>query len=133
MFPDWIKEEKKDTFLINADVAYPALLTELKDSIKDLPDDLDKFEMPFINELRNIDLDNLTQYWIEVVYQMAKLELRRILLINGKNQWPDMIRISGNKEKWALKNFPPGRGAETATKGREARDHYKRLKGFIPN
>ena len=30
--------------------------------------------------------------------------------------------------KWAQKNYPPGKGAEAASKGKEARAHYKRIR-----
>ncbi len=132
MFPEWIKKEKDDVFSINADIGYPILLKELRDSIQNLTIKENLEEFPWITKLRELDLDNLTQYWIEVVYQMAKLELRRILLLNSKNAWPKTIIINGDKKKWGIENYPKGHGINAATKGREAREHYKRLKGFIP-
>ena len=73
---------------------------------------------------------SIDQYWIEVAYQCVKMELQRLL---GRFNFE--IRIvahGGRKERWALKNHPNGRGVKAATQGREAREHYRRLRGFIP-
>ncbi|MDX1810433.1 MAG: hypothetical protein R3240_00675 [Gammaproteobacteria bacterium] len=139
MFPDWITEDENGSYCIDADKAYPALLAELKE--KKLPE-ATKSEPSWTKELRSLDLEKLTQYWIEVAYQMAKLELRRYLLLAGKNPWPPKIRIkTGYKtlesgdliSHWHMSNFPKGAGIAKATQGKEAREHYRTLRGFIPN
>lgn len=108
MFPSWITRIDDDHYEINADVAFPHFMKEL--GVKDLD-----------------------QYWLEVIYQCAKLDLRRLLLISGKKPWPRQIRIRGSKEKWAQHRYPVGRGSYAATKGKEAREIYRQLRGFIPN
>lgn len=133
MLPDWITETDDGVYEIDVNVSYPLLLGELKASVDKLPNQDGATELPFLAELRNLDLDNLTQYWIEVAYQMSKLEVRRYLLLMGGNAWPNMFKIKGDKSKWGIKSFPPGRGIEAATQGKEAREHYKRLRGFLPN
>lgn len=142
MFPDWMKDEGEEVYSIDADKAYPAILAELKASIEGVPGpEKGVTELPYIEELRALDINALSQYWVEVAYQMAKLDLRRILMLEGKNAWPRMIRIrTGYTEvdgqpvsNWHMSRFPAGRGIEAATQGKEAREHYRRLRGFIPN
>lgn len=108
-FPKWITKESDNSYVINVDEAYPALMKELK--------------------LREQDLD---KYWLEVMYQFVKLDLRRMLILNGLNPWPTTIKIRGDKKRWGQKNYKDGRGSEKATKGKEAKDLYKQMRGFIP-
>ncbi len=86
----------------------------------------------WLAELKPAEVD---QYWLEVAYQCAKLDVQEGLAGSdydprtcGK---PVEIRFS-NAPEYALANFPPGRGVETATYGREARDHYVRIRGRMP-
>ena len=34
--------------------------------------------------------------------------------------------------RWRLADYPAGRGVDVATKGREARQQYQRVRGFLP-
>lgn len=129
MLPEWLEKESDGVYIINADILYPQLLAELESAAKKIT----VANTAWLSELKSIDKKNITQYWIEVIYQMSKLELRRIMLLNGESAWPDMIKIKGDKSKWALTNYPTGRGIEKATFGKEAREIYRHLKGFIPN
>lgn len=131
MFPDWISKNDKDEFIINADIAYPAILAELKAAAGKLPEAQEN-EAAHIVELRKLDLENLTQYWVEVAYNFAKLEFLRLMQLNAVNYWGRRQHIEGSKEKWHFSNLPPGRGVEAAAQGKEARELYRHLRGFIP-
>ncbi len=85
--------------------------------------------------LEILEVKKIDQYWLEVAYQCAKMDLQ--LAIEGTKYDP---RNSGkaaefhmtNAPDFALKKFPPGKGIEAATQGREAREHYRRIRGRIP-
>ncbi len=109
MIPDWAEEVsvdvpgRLDVYRIDADLAYPALWEEL--GFPDSP----------------------TQYHLEVVYQCIKMEMQRCL---GKFSFE--MRIMDPKKNWTQKGVRKGKGADAASKGREAREHYKRIRGFVP-
>lgn len=109
--PAWAKQVRKDhaklidAYEVSADEFYPALLAEL-----------------------GFPVDEPTQYHLEVAYQCMKMEMQRCL---GKFSFE--IRISDPGKKWALSNYKKGKGTHAATKGREARDHYRRIRGFVPS
>lgn len=75
------------------------------------------------------------RYWLEVAYQCAKMDLQKA--IEGTEFDP---RTAGKAaefrfvraNQWAQKNHPVGRGAELAAKGKQAREHYKRVRGSLP-
>lgn len=75
------------------------------------------------------------QYWLEVAYQCAKLDVQMALV--GTEFDP---RVSGRPvefhfskaPEWALVRHPHGRGIDAATKGKEARGHYVRVRGRMP-
>jgi len=70
------------------------------------------------------------RYWLEVAYQTMKMDLQTVM---GRFNFTIVVRGgAGYKDRWALKNHPEGRGVDAATKGREARAHYKRMRGFLP-
>lgn len=78
---------------------------------------------------------NPDQYWLEVAYQCAKLDLQAALVgtpydprVCGKSAQFVFTRAP----QWTLKRFQRGRGAQRATQGREARDHYRRIRGALP-
>lgn len=108
--PDWAwlgdkSAEGLDVVHVDADRAYPALLSELG--------------------VKKADRD---QYWLEVAYQCIKLDLQVSMRKFGFE-----VRIHDSDKNWAQAKFSAGRGAEVATKGREARDHYRQMRGFIPS
>lgn len=93
-----------DAYAVNADDFYPVLLAEL-----------------------GFPTDEPTQYHLEVAYQCMKMDMQK------EFGFAIEIRISDPGKKWALTNFKKGKGAHAATQGREAREHYRRLRGFIPS
>lgn len=77
----------------------------------------------------------LDQYWLEVAYQCIKMDVQAALeasplnpILNGK---PAQINFT-RADRWALNKYRRGKGTLAASKGREARDHYLRLRGRIP-
>ena len=77
----------------------------------------------------------IDQYWLEVAYQCAKLDVQMALVgteydprFSGK---PAEFHFSKSPEL-ALVLHPHGRGVEAATKGKEARAHYVRIRGRMP-
>lgn len=82
---------------------------------------------PMTNDEARPMLDEPTQYWLEVAYQCMKMELQVAMRGYGFD-----IRIHDPEKKWAHKQFPPGRGLVAATWGREAREHFRRLRGVLP-
>jgi hypothetical protein len=113
--PDWLTRTDKGVFEIDPDIAYPAILEELGVAKKDID-----------------------QYWIEVAYQCAKLEVQRIITgteADPRPQQPLLLTIisdGGRKDRWAHASHPEGRGVDAASKGREAIAHYRNWRGFIP-
>lgn len=108
--PKWAKQVRDKPIPkieVDPDICYPAFFEEL-----------------------GVDPKDVDQYWIEVAYQCMKMELQRIIGFFGFE-----IRVrahDGRKKRWALANHPVGKGADLATIGREARGHFKRLRGFVP-
>lgn len=88
-----------------------------------------------LNELAQTPV---TAYWLEVAYQCAKMDLQVAV-----HRLQFEIRMHGGREKYAQRTAPQGRptayaaGAYTGAgeqqlRGKEAREHYKRLRGFAP-
>ncbi len=80
-------------------------------------------------------LQDPDQYWLEVAYQCAKMDLQ--LAITNTEHDPRDAGMSAEfrfsrSEQWPQSKFPPGRGATAATQGHEARDHFRRIRGRIP-
>src|SRR6185295_10284961 len=110
--------------IIDPDVVYPRLFAEIEKQ-------LSASDKPY-----QIRLD---RYWLEVIYQVAKLEAQRCVALNGWDPRRDgnTLRIKirgdgGRKDRWALANFPENRGIFAATKEHEARKIYTAMRGFLP-
>ena len=102
--PDWAAHDPDDPrkVIADGDKAYGAWLRELEVT------------------------DEVDQYWLEVAFQCIKLEIQAAM---GRHDL--LIKIT-RAPRFALAKFPPGRGIAAATKGKEARAHFKRLRGFLP-
>lgn len=79
--------------------------------------------------------DKPDQYYLECAYQCMKMDLQLAIAgtkydghQSGKSHQFNFKRAS----QWALTRFPPGKGIQAASQGREARDHYKRIRGRLP-
>ena len=107
VLPDWAtlgpKHRAMQVVDVNADAAYRAWFEEL-------------------------GVTEVDQYWLEVAYQCIKMELQIAM-----RTFMFEIHINDPEKHWAQANVPEGKGARAAAQGREARDHFKRLRGFIPS
>lgn len=115
--PKWLTRRKDGAFVVDPNIAYPLILKELK--VKD---------------------GEVDQYWIECAYQCAKLKVQELITDTELDPRPDagfvIIIDSGGdrKERWALRNFKPGspgRDVNAATKGLQAKAHYRRIHARI--
>lgn len=74
------------------------------------------------------------QYWLEVAYQCAKLDLQAA--IAGTKFDPRAGKVAefrfSRADNWAQHLNPVGRGSALASKGKEARAHYIRVRGALP-
>lgn len=109
---------------VDANAMYPAILAEYKSMYSG---DNARFQHESAAEL---DPDAPTAYWLEVAYQTAKLDLQRCcgFALN--------IHIHDTVKKYAQAKANAGRGARVAAGGigggKEARMHYVRLRGGMP-
>lgn len=114
--PSWVSVDDKGVFVVDVDKAYPKILGDL-----------------------GITPAQYDQYWLEVVYQCAKMAVQDA--VTGTDQDPRpagtlVIHMSHggtpeSKEKWAMSSFTEGRGVLAATKGREAREYYQRIRAKL--
>ena len=77
----------------------------------------------------------LDQYWLEVIHQCAKLDVQSAL--DGTAYDPRACNKSAElhflrANEYAFANHPEGRGIKVASRGGEAREHYKRVRGRLP-
>lgn len=82
-----------------------------------------------------LGVDKPDQYWLEVAYQCAKLDLQMAVLdteFDPRHAGKAVEFRFSNYPPYALKRWPEGKGLEKATKGKEAREHYKRIRGRLP-
>lgn len=139
--PTWasVHAAQANTIIADPDLFYPALLKEIADS--GVPENYPP-----------LDVERPGRYWVEVAYQFAKLDLQ---LAVGRFGFNILIQGSdGRKQRWGLKGFKsickklkaedlqarhrhlsPSKidpDEYRATYGCEARDHYERVRGFIP-
>lgn len=78
------------------------------------------------------EVDQVSAYWLEVVYQTAKLD---VIVASGQGFAVEIrMKDPGQKFKQAdrARGRGPNRAAGGVNGGREAREHYKRLRGFLP-
>jgi hypothetical protein len=112
--PSWAKMIGKGKVEIEATEFYPTLLAELG--------------------VADADID---QYWLEVAYQCAKLDIQQAVFgtTDGPEKGGALVTIvtdaskGEDGSKWAQRKWPEGAGASAATKGRAALEHYKELRG----
>lgn len=114
--PAWLRkvEGPRPRVVIDMDQAYPAILDAL-----------------------GFDVASVDQYAVEVASKIARLD--------AALHFPGVPRslVGGEdyKDRWSLEVLPPGRMAELRAQhgedawrvaSREACEHYKRLRGFLP-
>lgn len=108
--PKWLSQRADGVFMIDPDIAYPAVLGAL-----------------------GADSKKLDQYWVETAYQATKLKAQELIDGTELDPRPNMGLVlvimseGGRKDRWALANYPAGKGIAAATKGLEARQHFARI------
>ena len=92
-------------------------------------------EAAYADWLQRLGVDSIDQYWLEVAYQCIKLDVQTALAgtpFDPRNSGKSAELRFSNAPKYALSQHPAGRGVEPATQGREAREHFVRLRGAMP-
>jgi hypothetical protein len=106
--PKWLTPSKGG-YVIDPDIAYPAILDAL-----------------------GVDAKDVDQYWLEVAYQVAKLHAQESVLKAGHDPATTILLFvrsdAKRKERWGLAGRKPGRGITLATKAGEAKGHYNLIR-----
>lgn len=135
---------RPNRFEIDPDVIFPLLFNALKSKYGKMARRRHKLPDGW-EEIAYGDLRRPTRYLLEVLFQCAKLEVRHTLKVSGIQHGAVMdFRFwghDGRDERWIkLKGKRPGRvvdgvplGETAAAQGKEAREHYRALRGYIPN
>lgn len=114
---------------VDAHVAYEDLLDEYRELYADgHPALTGKDWEAALADLRS---EEPSAYWLEVCYQSVKLDLQIACRSFALN-----ISIHDRGKKYRQSRRKDGRNVKLAAGGakggREAREHYKRLRGFLP-
>ena len=122
---------------ISADDMYPAVLAEYVALYQNgrRPDFVPEAAWPKVHaELDPDDEDVLSAYWLEVAYQSAKMDVQRAVGGFGINL--HVKATPAGKARYQQATSPQGALGPRAAAGgmaggRDARHHYKRLRGFL--
>lgn len=113
--PAWARLRADGCVVIDPDRMFPAMFKEVG-----APADVDR-------------------YWLAMAKQFAKFHVQRAVagtdLDPRREGRPLHLKIVGKgayRDRWALANFPEGRGEQAALQGKEARDLYRQKYGFVP-
>lgn len=122
---------------VDANAMYPAMLDAYRELYADAPpaeflDEDGELKPEWAEALEDLNSDAPSAYWLEVAYQSMKLELQLAARTPALN-----LVVKGDKSLWAQagRDTGPRKTAQAAggpTGGREAREHFKRLNGFLP-
>lgn len=140
--PEWATHEGENRhgmpiIAVDTHAAYPALLQAYRELYAErTPPEWQKADGELRKEWQDAldeldqDDDEVSAYWLEVVYQTAKLD---VILATGFNAELRM-RDEGKRFRQAARDpgRNPARAAGGVNGGREAREHFKRLRGFFP-
>jgi len=101
--------------------------------------DASGFYTEILTELQ-VDAEKYNQYWLEMAKAIMKWDIRAALFgtelaPKGGKALRVIINDTTKAENkgvsvWAQARFPAGKGVVLGAK--EARDHYRRLRGFVP-
>lgn len=130
--PSWAALTSNGKVTIEAAKFYPEILEELW-ADEDWPEE----EKGLYEGLQRGKID---AYWLEVAFQVAKMDIQSA--ISGTASMPEkggalLITVSDSTKAengvsiYAQATAEKGRGAEAASKGREAREHYKRIRAVL--
>ncbi len=115
VLPSWATLISPGKVEVDAGQFYPAILSEL-----------------------GVEDSAINQFWLEVAKSIMKMDIR--VAVAGTEQAPEgqgaltiLVRDDtkeGGVSKYAQKAYPEGDGAVAGANA--ARDHYRRLRGFVP-
>lgn len=85
--------------------------------------------------LQTLGVVDVTQYWLEIVFQCVKLDLQ--LAIENTEYDPRRANKAAEFKltrapQWRIASFPRGEGVAAAVQEKAAREHYKRVRGRMP-
>ncbi len=147
--PGHTTSHRTPVVIVNAQGMYEAWLTELREYYdKRTPSEWLDPEIGVIRPEWSDCLDDLwdtkswTSYWLEVAYQCGKMELQVVMrtfafqiiiedpgsVYNQKAADATYVRDRGRLPSRVAANAAGGSGG-----GREARQHFQRLRGFVPS
>lgn len=131
----------------NADAMYPALLEEFRDLYPQGSERPDFFRDPkgktaaahdkaWDKALAALHEDDVADYWLETLYQSAKMDLQRVAGFNIVINIKHLTNGEAGKDRWKQSNAPSAgvtakQAAGGSASGRDARHHYKKLRGFL--
>lgn len=136
----WLSRDAKGAYFIDTDKAYPlalqlmaapikvAVLNDNGEAVRDGDGNPTYKDAP----PPGFETPELDQYKLECALQVVKMKAMEV--IGDQDDDPNKIgraRVlmtkAADKDKWAIANYPEGRGARAATQGREARIHFDRV------
>ena len=131
--PAWAERHPSmaGTILVDPDKFYPEILGELRQVVASLtPAELER-QGATAADAQALLAQQRTKYWIEVAYQCMKLELQTAM-----RRFNFTIHIRGDdgrSTRWGLR-YLPGTDADVlrADRMQQAREWFRRLRGFIP-
>lgn len=120
--------------------ALPAWATLNKVTPKGQPEVTVDYGKMFPAYLEELGVTNITQYWMEVCRYFMKCDLK--MALKTDNIFIRLKSDTASKIQWRQAEYPKGdcvlpenKGldpVEAATRGKEAKHHFKRLRGFVP-
>lgn len=140
--PDWAESLEtpfdKMRVSVDAEDAYEALLGEYVEFYSDpdnYPDEWLREDGDLRAEwercLEGLEVENPTAYWLEVAYQSIKLDLQLACRTFNLE-----IRIHDADKRFSQEAAPDGRDVMEAAGGfeggKEAREHFRRMRGMLP-
>jgi len=144
--PSWAEAIAVGKVEINAEEFYPAILAELwadenwPEKVNTAPDgepEVLRFSEKMYEGLTRNKPDS---YWFEVAFQVAKMDIQSA--VSGSDLMPkkrgalvilvkDGSKSEGGVSTWNQDAAPKGRNVLLATRGREARAHYSRIRALL--
>ncbi len=105
---------------------FPARIVAIRNAAR--PDEASTVSIPAMTPAdAACDPARPTQYWLEVAFQCMKMDLQLAL-----RSFTFEIRVHDADKEFQQAKFPAGRGIAAATWGKEAREHFRRLRGVVP-
>ena len=159
--PEWISPlspERPGHYVIDPDLAYPSLISRLRQMAAAFADDPDNAERDLsqafdragaaIQQIVDQSKIGAVDYWqalaadlnqfsLELIYQIVKLDVRSA--IAAADVFPalvvDVRADDGRKDRWRLSDRPlgPPMPSNMQDRARLVRAVYRRLRGFVPN